>query len=178
MLLRHLLFLYPLFRRRVVHEIPQLQESAVEHLCKSTSCNNLWSKFGRNSWQTAPVRRGGKKSGSRSLSPAPPAWKLQVETLSIFRNHQEVVARKPSFRRPMFVYYFVVLWRRFAVCRFGRAFFVHIVYICIITYSSASYLAVDLVWICLRGRSRSGPIMLLTVFVWWLYRWFLNRWCD
>lgn len=62
---------------------------------------------------------------ARSLSPEMRAWKINMGTMSIFFNRQEVAARKPLFRRAMFIYYRFVFWCGIIFHRFGCEFFIH-----------------------------------------------------
>lgn len=53
-------------------------------------------------------------------------YKLEVDTLSIFSNLQQAVIQKICFSGPMFIKHFLlVLWYRFAFCRFAHAVFFH-----------------------------------------------------
>lgn len=66
-----------------------------------------------------------KKCGSRNLSPEMPTWKLDVDTLKIFLN-QEAIKRKPCFRRPTLIQYFLLdLRSRFSSRRFPPAYFLY-----------------------------------------------------
>jgi hypothetical protein len=58
-------------------------------VCRSTSCNSSGKTFRRKSWQTAPVRRGGRTWGSRSLSSARPAFSLIVRGPSLGNQASE-----------------------------------------------------------------------------------------
>jgi len=52
-----------------------------------------------------------------------PALEPKVDTLGISFSYPEAANRQPRFRRPMFMYYCVlVLWHRFTFCKFVRSF--------------------------------------------------------
>jgi hypothetical protein len=71
----------------------------------------------------------GRKCGSRSLSPAMPTWKLDMDTLKIFLN-QKAIKRKLCFRRPSMIQYFLLdLWCRLISCRFPPAYFLFPTYL-------------------------------------------------
>jgi hypothetical protein len=79
----------------------------------------------------------GRKCVFRSLSPAMPTWKLDVDTLKIFLN-QEAIKWKRCFRRPTLIQYFLLdLWCRFTSCRFLPAYFLYPLYLHTRVYTCA-----------------------------------------
>lgn len=77
--------------------ITKESQSAVPDLATA-----LEGRFVGNCGKRFSIRRAGRKEEPRSLSPAIPAWRHQMNTFELFFNTPEPVIWKPRFRRPMF----------------------------------------------------------------------------
>lgn len=71
--------------------------------------------------------------------------KLKTDTLNIFFNLWVTITQKPGFKRPTFIFFFLLLWCRFTICRFDHAFFAHCLCVGLSTHRNTNVLGHDTV---------------------------------
>jgi hypothetical protein len=82
-----------------MNELTKESKSAVPDLATA-----LDGRFVGNCGKRFSIRRAGRKEEPRNLSPAIPAWRLQVNTFELFFNIPEPAIWKARFRRPTFIH--------------------------------------------------------------------------
>jgi hypothetical protein len=95
-------------------------------VCRFTPCNNEYRMDLR--W-FARHPEFSSQSGTHCSGVQLPALKLKVDTSRISFNILHAETRKPHLGTMFIKHFFLVLWCRSTFCRFGRAIFVHLIYI-------------------------------------------------